>query len=122
MFPQALFSSRDFINMMKCVILVDNSNVFIQGKKHSARLKGVLPPPGGRQQSDPSWRIDFGGLLNVLADGRDIDAALLSVPVRPRTTVSRAPLVGLFTVFVHDRDVNNKEKAVDTELVAQGTG
>jgi hypothetical protein len=28
---------------MDCVILVDNSNVFIEGAKHSARLKGVKP-------------------------------------------------------------------------------
>ena len=26
-----------------------------------------------------------------------------------------------FQVYLHDRDMNNKEKAVDTELVAQGT-
>jgi uncharacterized LabA/DUF88 family protein len=28
---------------------------------------------------------------------------------------------GGFTVITHDRDASNKEKAVDTELVAQGT-
>lgn len=107
--------------MDKCVVLVDNSNIFIQGRKHSARLKGILPPPGGRQPSDPSWRINFGGLLAVLADGRDIHAAIL-VGSRPPANDSVWRAAGrLFTVFVHDRDVNNKEKAVDTELVAQGT-
>jgi hypothetical protein len=105
----------------KCVILVDNSNVFIQGRKYSAVQKGVLAPLGGKQPSDPSWRIDFGGLLTVLADGRDIHAAIL-VGSRPPPNDSVWLAAGrLFTVFVHDRDVNNKEKAVDTELVAQGT-
>jgi len=107
--------------MDKCVVLVDNSNVFIPGKKFSAFQKGMLAPPGGKQPSDPSWRIDFGGLLNVLADGRDIHAAIL-VGSRPPPNDSVWRAAGrLFTVFVHDRDVNNKEKAVDTELVAQGT-
>jgi hypothetical protein len=30
---------------MECVILVDNSNIFIEDAKHSARLKGVKPRP-----------------------------------------------------------------------------
>ena len=107
--------------MDKCVVLVDNSNVFIQGRKHSARVKGVPPLLNGRTASDPSWRIDFGGLLNVLANGREIHAAIL-VGSRPPANDSVWRAAGrLFTVFVHDRDVNNKEKAVDTELVAQGT-
>lgn len=107
--------------MDKCVVLVDNSNVFIQGRKHSARVKGAPLLPNGKTASDPSWRIDFGGLLNVLADRREIHAAIL-VGSRPPANDSVWRAAGrLFTVFVHDRDVNNKEKAVDTELVAQGT-
>ena len=77
--------------------------------------------PTGKTASDPSWRIDFGGLLNVLAEGREIHAAIL-VGSRPPANDSVWRAAGqLFTVFLHDRDVNNKEKAVDTELVAQGT-
>jgi len=107
--------------MNKCVVLVDNSNVFIQGRKFSAIQKGILALPGGKQPSDPSWRIDFGGLLTVLANGRAIHAAILvgSRPP-PNDGVWRAA-EQFFDVFVHDRDANNKEKAVDTELVAQGT-
>ncbi len=107
--------------MDKCVILVDNSNVFIQGRKHSARLKKVMPPPGGKQLWDPSWRIDFGGLLTVLADGRKIhEAILVGSRPPPNDSVWRAA-ERHFTVFVHDRDARNREKAVDTELVTQGT-
>lgn len=106
--------------MDKYVILVDNSNVFIQGKKFSAIRKGVLAPLGLKQPGDPSWRIDFGGLLTALADGRDIHAAIL-VGSRPPPNDDVWKAAGrLFTVFLHDRDVNDKEKAVDTELVAQG--
>ncbi len=107
--------------MDKCVILVDNSNVFIQGRKFSAIQKKVLAAPGERQPSDPSWRVDFGGLLNVLANGREIHAAIL-VGSRPPPNDNVWRAAGqLFTVIVHDRDAKNKEKAVDTELVAQGT-
>ncbi len=107
--------------MDKCVVLVDNSNVFIQGRKFSAIQKGMLALLGGKQPNDPSWRIDFGGLLTVLANGRDIHAAILvgSRPP-PNDGVWRAA-EQYFDVFVHDRDANNKEKAIDTELVAQGT-
>ena len=60
-------------------------------------------------------------MLNVLADGREIHAAIL-VGSRPPPNDNVWKEAGkLFTVFIHDRDVNNKEKAVDTELVAQGT-
>jgi hypothetical protein len=61
-----------------CVILVDNSNVFIEGQKVSALRKGQRPAsPGDRQPSDVSWRIDFDRLLQQLANGRTIRAAIL---------------------------------------------
>jgi hypothetical protein len=45
---------------MDCVILVDNSNLFIEGQKVSALRKGVRPAPGtDRQPADVSWRINF---------------------------------------------------------------
>ncbi len=55
--------------MDKCVIVVDNSNIFIEGQKASAKAKGVAPDPAmpNRRPNDPSWRIDFGGLLAELA-------------------------------------------------------
>jgi len=40
--------------MPKCLILVDNSNVFIEGKKLSARRKGVQRQPmDTREPQDP---------------------------------------------------------------------
>jgi hypothetical protein len=60
---------------MECVILLDNSNLFIGGQKTSAVRKGIRPASGETQQpSDPSWRINFAQLLKVLADGKKIRA------------------------------------------------
>lgn len=108
---------------MDCVILVDNSNIFIEGQKASAFRKGQVPEiSGGKRPSDPSWRIDFAKLLDVLADNRNIHAAFLvgSRPP-PKDNVWTMAKNGGFEVITHDRDSQNKEKAVDTELVAQGT-
>lgn len=104
----------------KCVVVVDNSNVFIEGQKFSAKTKGKQDATGG--VCDPSWRIDFGDLLQHLAQGRHIHAAILvgSRPPIKDSVWNEAKQQG-FTVTVHNRDSKGREKAVDTELVAQGT-
>jgi len=101
---------------------VDNSNVFIEGQKASARQKGVRADPDEKDPADPSWRINFAGLLTELAEGRSIYAAIL-VGSRPPANdgVWDAAERHGFKVTVHDRSSSNREKAVDTELVAQGT-
>jgi uncharacterized LabA/DUF88 family protein len=108
--------------MDKCVILVDNSNVFIEGQKFSAQQKGQPLDANGRSPQDPSWRINFGELIKCLADGRETHAAILvgSRPPKNDSVWDAAKQSG-FEVIVHERDSNNREKAVDTELVAQGT-
>jgi uncharacterized LabA/DUF88 family protein len=107
----------------KCVILVDNSNIFIEGQKFSARQKGIGPDPvTGKQPADPSWRINFAHLLAELAGPRKIFKALLVGSRPPQNDgVWEAAKYQGFDVVVHDRSADNKEKAVDTELVAQGT-
>jgi len=106
----------------ECVVLVDNSNIYIEGKKCSAARKGMVAAPGNVQPHDTSWRIDFARLLSQLADGRKIRAAILvgSRPP-PNDAVWKMAEQGGFKVITHERDAVNKEKAVDTELVAQGT-
>lgn len=109
--------------MNECVILVDNSNIYIEGTKYSAGLKGVPKSSiDSKDPQDPSWRIDFGRLLNYLADGRAIYGAFLvgSRPP-PNDGVWMAAEENGFEVVVHDRGVNNQEKAVDTELAVRGT-
>lgn len=107
----------------KVVIVVDNSNIFIEGKKFSARQKESANSrfiACGPQ--DPSWRIDFGALLHEVASGRTVVAAILvgSRPPQNDSVWDMAKNAG-FTVTVHDRGSAGSEKAVDTELVAQGT-
>jgi uncharacterized LabA/DUF88 family protein len=107
----------------KCVVVVDNSNVFIEGQKFSAKTKEVpRTPPLDRDPQDPSWRIDFGGLLLAIANGRVVEHAILAGSRPPRNdSVWKAAESGGFKVTVHDRNIRNEEKAVDTELVAQAT-
>lgn len=108
---------------MDCLILVDNSNIYIEGQKCSAVRKGMLPsPPDFKQPRDISWRIDFGRLLQQLAAGRPIrEAFLVGSKPPPNDEVWRMAEHGGFRVITHERDAANREKAVDTELVAQGT-
>lgn len=109
--------------MNKVVIVVDNSNIFIEGQKFSAKTKGVfMALPTDKEPQDPSWRIDFGKLLRSVADGRSVANAIL-VGSRPpaNDSVWTAATAGGFQVTVHNRNSKNEEKAVDTELVAQGT-
>ena len=106
--------------MKECVIIVDNSNIWIEGMKYSAIRKG-LTSVDGKEPCDFGWRIDFGKLLNKVAEGAIIRKAIL-VGSRPPLNDSLwnvAKNMG-FDVIVHDRNSENKEKSVDTELVAQG--
>jgi len=109
----------------RCVILVDNSNVFIGGRKLAARRKGVHSDNDGGHADDapvdPSWRLDYDPLLEFLADGRTIHSAVMVGSGDPEKDYIWDPAreVG-FEVIVHDRP-HGGEKAVDTELVAQGT-
>ena len=108
--------------MKKCVVIVDNSNIWIEGKKFSAKQKGVTPEEGQIYADDPSWRIDFGQLLAIVAEEKEILQAIL-VGSRPpqNDSVWNAAQEQGFKVIIHDRNFSGKEKAVDTEIVMQGT-
>ena len=57
--------------MNTCVILVDNSKIYIEDSKYSARQKGVKKSmPDERDPVDPSWRINL-GRMNGPAVGQD---------------------------------------------------
>lgn len=106
--------------MNDCVIIVDNSNIWIEGMKHSAKIKKMVSVDE-KDPCDFSWRIDFGKLLNRVSEGKTIRKAILvgSRPPQNDSLWNTAANKG-FEVIVHDRNSENKEKAVDTELVAQG--
>ena len=101
--------------MDECLILVDNSNVFIGGQEFSARKRN-LPYP-----QDFTWRIDFGSVLRKVANGHTIIKAILvgSTPPPNDSLWSAAKNVG-FDVITYERSPSGGEKVVDTELLASG--
>lgn len=109
--------------MEECVILVDNSNVFIEGQKHSARLKGIPKASlEDKDPCDPSWRVDFGSLIREVAEGKSVLKAILVGSTPPQTdSIWEAARQNGFEVITHGRSSSGKEKAVDTEIVAKGT-
>ena len=109
--------------MDECLILVDNSNVFIEGRKFSARKRGMLRNP--MDMHDPvdwDWRIDFGSLLKTVANGHKIIKAILvgSTPP-PNDSLWKAIESQGFEVKTYERSFSTgEEKVVDTELLASG--
>jgi uncharacterized LabA/DUF88 family protein len=101
-------------NLTECLILVDNSNIFIEGKKFSAKKKGL-------DKEDWSWRIDFGALLKHVANGHHIISSILvgSTPP-PNDSLWNAAKSQGFEVITYERSIFGGEKAIDTELVALG--
>jgi hypothetical protein len=102
----------------KCLVLVDNSNVFIGGQKYSAECEKRR----GEAPVDRSWRLDFEGLLTCLAADRSVHAAIMvgSGPDGHAKPWEVARDSG-FEVIVHERERGEGEKCIDTELVARGT-
>lgn len=96
-------------------IYIDNSNVFIEGKKIAAK-KGRT-----KRRIDDDYRLDFGELYDFVAesDPKKIARALLlgSSPPESDKVWSTAERVG-FEVVVIERNVENREKKVDTGIVA----
>lgn len=106
--------------MDDCVIIVDNSNIWIEGKKLSAKIKGLPSTLSGQEPSDQSWRIDFGKLLEFVAEDKKIRKAILvgSRPPESDSLWNAAKSKG-FEVNVESRNSQNKEKAVDTKLTME---
>jgi uncharacterized LabA/DUF88 family protein len=107
--------------LTECLILVDNSNIFIEGMKFSARKRGIAAAlPDQSVPCDYSWRIDFGALLKQVANGHKIIKAILvgSTPP-PNDSLWKAAESQGFEVTTYERGFSG-EKAVDTELVVSG--
>jgi uncharacterized LabA/DUF88 family protein len=101
--------------MNECLILVDNSNVFIEGKRFAAKQRGL------ESEFDGTWRIDFGALLKEVANGHKIIKAMLvgSTPPPNDSVWGKARSDG-FEVVTFERSFFGDEKSVDTEIVAVG--
>lgn len=96
-------------------VYVDNSNVFIEGKRLAARLRG------DSRDLNFTFRLDFGELYDFIAEHtpEKIRRALLlgSRPPQNDNVWDVAARAG-FEVVVIDRNRHNQEKKVDTGIVA----
>ena len=96
-------------------VYVDNSNIFIEGKKIAAERDG------NGHEMNFNFRLDFGELYDFVAEHNPnkIARALLlgSSPPTSDKVWGVAERAG-FEVVVIDRDQKNREKKIDTGIVA----
>lgn len=103
-------------------LYVDNSNVWIEGMHVSAVANGKAPDVWAACEQricDYEWKIDFGRLFEFAAGG-DVGRAVLfgSRPPKNDSLWAVARSKG-FEVIVHDRNTQNREKKVDTQITAE---
>ena len=110
---------------MSYFVFVDNSNVWIEGKFVAGVKNGwaanIFEAHQKRAQDD-SWRIDFGKLLAFVTDNHtaDVKRAILYGSKPPENdSLWKAMKDAQFEVSALDRNVANKEKAVDTSIVQE---
>lgn len=101
---------------------VDNSNVWIEGMHVSAVARDWVPDVWAaceQRVCDHDWKIDFGRLFEFAA-GADVGRAVLfgSRPPQNDSLWDIARRKG-FEVIVHDRNAQNKEKKIDTQITAR---
>lgn len=108
-------------------IYVDNSNVFIEGQRVSAVNKGMslnIYDAMDNRSLDFSYKMSFGKLYQFVAgaDRSQVARAMLfgSRPPPNDAIWNMATKAG-FEVVVHDRNAANKEKKIDTGIVAAMT-
>lgn len=109
------------------LVYVDNSNVFIEGKRVKAVESGLamnIYDAMNNRILDNSYKIDFGRLHHFIAgdDQTNIKRCMLfgSRPPPNDSLWTIARNAG-FEVVVEDRNVKNKEKKIDTGIVAAMT-
>lgn len=105
-------------------IYVDNSNVFIEGQRVSAVKTGValdIWDAINNRILDFGYRMSFGKLYSFVAgaDPKETARAMLfgSRPPANDAIWDMAKRAG-FEVVTHDRNAANKEKKIDTGIVA----
>ena len=110
---------------MAYFVFVDNSNVWIEGKIASAVTKGWAKNTAeahSRRIEDKAWRIDFGKLLLCSTHGNitEIKKAVLFGSKPPHhDSLWNAISNAQFEVVALDRNIANKEKAIDTGIIAK---
>lgn len=109
---------------MTLYVYVDNSNVWIEGKRISAVRKGMATSARAAMElgvTDPSWTYDFGKLYQAICpDDEKIGRSSLfgSRPPENDSVWEMARREG-FEVTLFDRNFANKEKQVDVAIATQ---
>lgn len=96
----------------KVYIFVDNSNLWIEGKKVSGRRSKPSVP------SNRFYRVDYGRLLQYVLDDRELAAVpkLYGSEPPPNDSVWNMIRSKGFDVKVFKRNIFNKEKGVDMRM------
>ena len=109
------------------LVYVDNSNVFIEGKRAKAVESGIamnIYDAMNNRILDNSYKIDFGRMHDFVAgpDKANIKRCMLfgSRPP-PKDSIWKIAKKAGFEVITEDRNVANKEKKIDTGIVAAMT-
>lgn len=107
---------------MSIFLYVDNSNVWIEGSRVSYAKNNNISITDAikKNLSDNAWRIDFGQLLNILAESNKLEKAMLfgSKPPENDSLWEEAKKKG-FEPFILDRNASNKEKGVDIKMALE---
>lgn len=106
---------------MALFVYVDNSNVWIEGRRASAVAKGLAPDIVTAMTDhilDMTWNYDFGRLYDIVcpADEKIGRSALFGSRPPPNDSLWQRAREDGFEVFVHDRNAANKEKKVDVHI------
>ena len=108
---------------MANLLYVDNSNVWIEGMHVAAAQNGLAPDVWSAVQQricDNQWKLDFGKLFQFAGGSRsEVKKAALfgSRPPANDSLWDAAKKQG-FEVIVYDRNIVNREKKIDTDIVA----
>jgi len=112
---------------MSVFLYVDNSNVWIEGMRLSAVKNHTAVDISDAMNNnivDRGWRCDFGQLLYLTGGNKSgIKKSHLygSRPPEADSIWNAAKAQG-FSITVYDRNYNNREKKIDTQIVSDIIG
>lgn len=102
-------------------LYLDDSNVFIEGKKVSAVRKGLakdINDAANRKIKDETYRLDFGRLIEITCGYDSVTTAKFYGSRPPKNdSVWEAAKQHGFQLNIFDRSKYGKEKKVDTTIV-----
>ncbi len=103
-------------------LYVDNSNIWIEGMHVSAVAKGDAPDIWAacdERICDYGWKLDFGRLFEFAGGGQVGRAVLFGSRPPQNDSLWDIARKNGFEVIVHDRNAQNKEKKIDTQITAE---